>query len=125
MERIIKSTQGPGGLLNNRQRLQVKHINLNPEFNPKEKDWKLKKIMKSETRVIPWHIMYEDQNYVAMQLFYQGRGELVHIYKADNRGKLVEQQPILELRTYVDLEAACDKFVEFMEKQKLQETQLQ
>ena len=36
MERIIKSTQGPGGLLSNTQRLQVKYINLNPEFNPKE-----------------------------------------------------------------------------------------
>lgn len=125
MEKIIKSTQVKGGLLNDFQREQVRNLNFNPTFNAEEKPWILKKIMKTETRVIPWHIVYDGQHYLAKQFFYQRIGEVVHIYEATSKGKIISKLPIFELNTYVDLEAACDRFAEHMAQLKIQESQSQ
>ncbi len=120
MERIIKSTQGKGGILNDTQRELVREINFNPTFDRAEKPWTLKKVMKTETKVIPWHIIYDGQHYVAKQFFYQRLGEVVHFYNANSKGKVTEIRPVFELGTYVDLEAACDRFAEHMAKLKMQ-----
>jgi hypothetical protein len=121
MEKIIKSTQVKGGVLNDFQYERVREINLNPAFDHSTKTWIFKKVMKTETRVIPWHIIYDEQNYIAKQFFYPRLGEVVHFHIADSKGKIIEKKSVFELNAYVDLEAACDRFAEHMAKLKMQD----
>lgn len=117
--RIKTSQETPTGNLTDPQVKLMREINSKPTFNQKEKQWTLVKIPKTTTRNVLWHIRIEEEHFQVVQLY--SRGEAVHIYKANNKGKLIGDyaaSKVKEYNCYVDLEAATDRFYDELYKNK-------
>jgi hypothetical protein len=109
--RIIKATENASGNLTDAQLKFMRELNTNPTFNRKEKPWTLVKIPKSTTRNVAWHIRLGNENFHALQMY--SHGEFVKIYRADEKGKPMGWSHLVkEYLSYVDLEAAVDRFYE-------------
>ena len=121
MNRIIKSREIPGGYLHGPYKKTVMSQNLNPTFAPKEKSWKLKKILKTDTNVVPWLIEYDSTFYVAKQYFKYRMGETIAFFSCNSKGKIENTTPLYEANGYVDLETAVDLFIENLSIEKLSE----
>lgn len=118
MNRIIKSNQLPAGYLFTNQKNVVNNLNLNPTFDPKDKNWKLKKVLKTTTAVIPWLIEVNGEYFVAKQFFRQRADETVAIYSSTQKGKIENIKPVFEMEGYVDIETVVDIFAEKINKEK-------
>lgn len=110
-KRIITTADLPGRCLFKKDAIEVREINLNPDFISDEKEWEFIKVGSSETKVIPWIIKYEDIYYTALQYFRWRLYEVVEFYKSDKNGNITDNECVLELPGYVDLESACDLFI--------------
>jgi hypothetical protein len=118
--RIIKVTENASGNLTDAQFKFMRELNTNPTFNRKEKPWTLVKIPKSTTRNVAWHIRVGEENFQALQMY--SHGEYVKIYRADLKGKALGYTSLVkEYISYVDLEAAVDRFYEEYAKPKTNE----
>jgi hypothetical protein len=121
MSRIIKSNEVPGGYLQGNFKKLVANQNLNPTFDPKEKSWKLKKVLKTDTGVVPWLIEYDSKFYVAKQYFRHRMGETVSVFESNTKGKIDTTKPVYDATGYVDIETVVDLFVEKLSEEKLLE----
>ena len=109
--RIVKSSENASGNLTDSQFQFMHRLNNNPTFSKADKEWTLVKIPKSTTRNVAWHIRVNGENFLALQM-YSG-GESVRIYHANEKGKSLGATALAkEYISYVDLEAAVDRFYE-------------
>lgn len=109
-ERITRCITPGGGHISEGQKNRARQINLNPVFT-EEKPWKFIKVLKSGTKIIPWLIQIGDEYIVACQGFVTRKSEMAFFYRSNKRGTYsIPADRITEYWTYVDLEAAVDKF---------------
>ena len=128
-KRIIQCTDVPNfrrrGLPPNSELdKEIKQINLNPEFDPSKKHWKLIRVLNTDTRNVPWLISYDGQYYIAVQYYVTAKGgHLVGFYKSDETGifprTVTLKNLVFEAQSYVDLEGACDEFIRDQYRRKL------
>lgn len=112
MNRIIKANEVKEGYLQGHAKKVVANQNLNPSFEASEKPWKLKKVLKTDTKVIPWLIEYDGIFYVAKQYFRHRLGETVDVFLSTSKGKIETIKPVYNGKGYVDIETVVDLFVE-------------
>lgn len=108
--RIIRCITEGGGQISEQQKNKAKAINLNPVFT-EEKPWKFIKVLKSGTGITPWLIQINDEYIVVCQGFIPRKTEMVMFYRSNKKGTFsIPADRITEYWTYVDIEAAVDKF---------------
>ena len=109
-KRIIFCSDGVNGDINEHEKNRATAINLNPLFN-EEKPWKLIKVLKSTTKIVPWLIQIGEDYIVCTQGMKPRKAEMCVFYNSNKKGTYnILQDKIVEYWTYVDMETACDKF---------------
>lgn len=124
MEPIIKSNdpRTRNGNLTPAQRNFMFNRNLEPEFSTEGKSWNFHKVLKTDTKVVPWLISIEGEYFAALSVPAGSRTSYrCCFYPASERGayKINLKTKVAEVNMYVDLEAACDEFAEIMYERKL------
>lgn len=108
-EKIVRSSDMPGGNLTSLQVEFMKAANTSPTFDRKLKPWQLVKIPKTSTKNVAWHVRIGEEDFLAIQI--SNSGQSVSIFQTDKKGKEANwSKPLKTYNTYVDLESAIDKF---------------
>jgi len=111
MERIIKASELKHGMMSESERLFMKNINENPEFDPTLKEYKFIKPVKTTTDVHGWIFEYHNEIFVATQKLIWRGSETVDIYNASEKGAFDCTKPIASYRNYCDIESAVDMWI--------------
>lgn len=125
MEKIKKTTDLPGNIVTEKIRQQMFLENINPGIDLSKKAWNLVKVLKTETNNVPWLIFYDNEYYVAIQSNNRRYGSQgVSFYPSDEKGRynISLNTQITRLVNYLDMESACDEFIENLNKKKLIKT---
>lgn len=114
-EIIIKTTDVSGNMLSESQRKFMFLHNLMPVIDLSKKSWMLEKVLRTDTPNVPWLISYDNQYYVAIQSNNRRFGSNgVSFYPSDEKGnyEISLQNQIKRLYNYIDMESACDEFID-------------
>lgn len=112
MERIITARQFESGNIPNKYVNQIRELNENPIFDPATKPYTFISKIKSDTTNHGWLFEVGDQYYIALQHKYYLQTQYVSIFLSDRKQTFdAGQQPLAQYVTYVDIEAAVDRFV--------------
>lgn len=115
MGKIIKATDVPGGNLTDAEFDFMFNENLRPTINEDDHFWKLIKVLKTDTKSVPWHISINGEYYVAV---WSNSGRYTNhatfFYPSDENGKytISLSEAVYQARNYLDMASACDEFVE-------------
>lgn len=109
-KKIILCSDGVNGHISELEKNQATAINLNPVFEG-EKPWRLVKVLKTSTKIIPWLIQIGEEYIVCSQGSIPRKTEMCMFWRSNKRGTYsIADGRITEYWKYVDMEAACDKF---------------
>lgn len=113
VKRIIKSNETKYGNLSEFEKEKARFINENPTFDPKTKQYKYIKNIKTNTANHGWIFEFNGRIFAALQVWVPRMGETVYIFNATQKGdfSIDKENELVKYSTYVDIEAAVDKFV--------------